>query len=390
MKARVPIASAGVFFILILGATASLVAQPPVQFAVIGDYGWSGQAESDVSALVKSWQPDFIITTGDNNYEDGAASTIDRNIGQYYHEYISPYEGSYGNGAHTNRFYPCLGNHDWNTAGAVPYLNYFTLPGNERYYDFVMGPVHFYAIDSDIHEPDGISSTSRQALWLQSKLLSSREPWRIVFSHHPPYSSGITHGGSSVMRWPFKEWGASAVLSGHEHLYERLIEDGLPYFVNGLGGRSLYALGPPYTGSQVEFNGDYGAMFVQAHKHKITFQFFTRTGKLIDSYTMREKGRIVNVLERGGVRNPDIRLAYNYPNPFNPVTEFKFRITETGLVTLKIFNVLGVEVANLVDESKSPGEYSVSWDATNMPSGVYIYRLLAGSTAETGRMMLVK
>ena len=364
------------------------IAQPPVRFAVIGDYGLSGQAESDVAAFVKSRNPDFIITTGDNNYEDGAASTIDRNIGQYYHDFIAPYTGSYGSGARTNRFYPCLGNHDWNAPGALPYLNYFTLPGNERYYDFVSGPVHFYAIDSDVHEPDGNSSTSPQALWLRSKLFSSKEPWNIVFFHHPPYSSGVTHGGSPMMRWPFKAWGVSAVFSGHEHLYERLNEDGLPYFVNGLGGKSLYGFGAPVAGSQLRYNGDYGAMVVQAHKHKIAFQFFTRKGELIDSYMVRNNGAIASV--RPERNSPGAPSARNYPNPFNPATEIKFRVEEAGLVTLRIYNVLGEEVARPVDETKAPGEYSVSWDASALPGGVYVYRLLSGSRVESGKMMLVR
>ena len=75
-----------------------------VRFAVIGDYGLSGAAEAEVAALVHSWEPDIIITTGDNNYPSGSAETIDENIGQYYHDYISPYLGSYGAGAEENRF----------------------------------------------------------------------------------------------------------------------------------------------------------------------------------------------------------------------------------------------------------------------------------------------
>jgi len=62
-----------------------------VRFAVIGDYGRGKQPEADVATLVKSWDLDFIITTGDNNYPDGASSTIDENIGQFYHEFIFPY-----------------------------------------------------------------------------------------------------------------------------------------------------------------------------------------------------------------------------------------------------------------------------------------------------------
>ena len=78
----------------------------PVRFAVIGDYGLAGEPEAGVAALVKSWDPDFIITLGDNNYPDGAADTIDENIGQYYHEYIYPYAGEYGEGSDINRFFP--------------------------------------------------------------------------------------------------------------------------------------------------------------------------------------------------------------------------------------------------------------------------------------------
>src|SRR5689334_17506279 len=88
------------------------------RFAVIGDYGWVGQAALDVSNLVRSWNPDLIITVGDNNYDNGAASTIDPNIGQYYHDFIFPYTGSYGAGAPYNKFFPALGNHDWIAPGA--------------------------------------------------------------------------------------------------------------------------------------------------------------------------------------------------------------------------------------------------------------------------------
>src|ERR1700681_2156208 len=72
------------------------------RFAVIGNYGQAGTPESDVANLVKSWNPDSILTVGDNNFETGSASTIDANIGQYYHDLIYPYVGNYGEGASTN------------------------------------------------------------------------------------------------------------------------------------------------------------------------------------------------------------------------------------------------------------------------------------------------
>jgi tartrate-resistant acid phosphatase type 5 len=236
-------------------------ASSSIRFAVIGDYGLASQPESDVASLVSGWNPDFVITTGDNNYPTGASSTIDQNIGQYYHNYIYPYTGSYGTGAASNRFFPSMGNHDWYTAGAAPYLSYFMLPGNERYYDFVRGDVHFFAIDSDSSEPDGNSSTSIQAAWLSRHFADSCSTWNIVYLHHAPYSSG-PHGSNVTLQWPYASWGASAVLAGHDHTYERIMHDGIPYFVNGLGGSSIYSFGTPVSGSVVRYDSDYGAMLV--------------------------------------------------------------------------------------------------------------------------------
>jgi len=100
-------------------------------FAIISDYGASTLPnESGVVSRIMSWNPDFIVTAGDNNTPSGAAGTIDANIGQFFHSYIYPYTGSYGAGAATNLFFPALGNHDLMTTNAQPYLDYFTLPNN--------------------------------------------------------------------------------------------------------------------------------------------------------------------------------------------------------------------------------------------------------------------
>jgi hypothetical protein len=83
-------------------------------------------------------------------------------------------------------------------------------------------------------------------------------------------------------------------------------------------------------------------------------------------------------------------LLQNYPNPFNPSTNVKFRIAEAGLVTLKIYDVLGREVATLLDERKSPGEYSVTWNAGSAPSGVYFYKLTSGKFSDVKKLLLVR
>jgi serine protease len=83
-------------------------------------------------------------------------------------------------------------------------------------------------------------------------------------------------------------------------------------------------------------------------------------------------------------------LAQNYPNPFNPTTNFEFRIAKFGLVTLKVFDVLGREITTLVNEMRQAGVYTVRWDASTLPSGVYFYRLRAGDFVETKKMVFAK
>ena len=260
-----------------------------VRFAAFGDWG-DGNGTAAVANLVKSMNVDFIITTGDNLYDPN--ESIDSQIGRHYSDYIGNYSGDFGSGSPVNRFFPTLGNHDYEEGFIDDYLDYFTLPGNERYYEFVAGPVHFFALNSDA-EPDGTSGTSIQAQWLQGRLANSNSPYNIVYFHHPPYNSGSTHGPSERMRWPFESWGATAVLTGHEHVYERILRDDngdgelLPYFISGLGGNGIYAgFDTPEVGSQVRYNSDYGAMVVQANNSEITFEFWSIGGNLIDSYVI--------------------------------------------------------------------------------------------------------
>ncbi len=256
--------------------------QDPVRFAVIGDYGSGDTPERDVAKLVKTWRPHFVVTTGDNNYPAGGADTIDENVGRYWSEFIGPYAGRYGPGAATNAFFPVLGNHDWGTPGARPYLEYFTLPGNERYYDVARGPIHLFAVDSDPREPDGVDRGSPQARWLCAQLASSGARWKLVFLHHPPWSSG-RHGSTSWSQWPFAACGAHAVFAGHDHHYERLARDGIVYFVNGAGGATPYAVQRfPVTGSRARFDDEFGAQLVEADARTLLVRFFTRHGQLID------------------------------------------------------------------------------------------------------------
>ena len=83
-------------------------------------------------------------------------------------------------------------------------------------------------------------------------------------------------------------------------------------------------------------------------------------------------------------------LEQNYPNPFNPSTQINYNVGEGGLVNLKVYNILGIEVATLVNEYKPAGSYRVSFDGNNLSSGVYIYNLSVNNFTQTRKMILEK
>ncbi len=88
----------------------------------------------------------------------------------------------------------------------------------------------------------------------------------------------------------------------------------------------------------------------------------------------------------------EFSLEQNYPNPFNPTTKIKFVLPSgvEGLTTLKVYNILGKEIATLLNETKAPGTYKVEFNASDLPSGIYFYKLSSGNFSDTKKMMLLK
>jgi len=260
-----------------------------IVFAQIGDFGLSGTPEKQVADLVKSWNPDFIITTGDNNYPAGKPTSLIENISEYYGDYIFNYDAppeyqcngrAFNEGL--NRFFPTPGNHDAaNNNGLIPYFNYFTLPGNENYYTFSWGPVTFFALNTV--EGD----LTVQKAWLEQQLALSVSPFHIVFFHHSPFSTG-PHGSFEGTQWDYFALGIDLIFSGHDHLYERIEkkeEEQIHYIINGIGGRSIYECNASELSSgQFSLycnNSDYGAVKVSATKNKMTIEFFVVNSPLL-------------------------------------------------------------------------------------------------------------
>ena len=325
--------------------------------------------------------------------------------------------GGYGSGSSLNKFFPSIGNHDYSDGNGISaYLDYFTLPGagisssntsgKEHYYDFVYGPIHFFALNSNSQETDGNNSTSVQAQWLQNQLSLSTAMYKIIYLHHPPYSSSTSHGSQTIMQWPFEDWGATAVLAGHDHTYERIMRDDnndskmIPYFVTGLGGRSPYAFPSSnfVSGSEIRYNDTNGSMLVDANIEHIIFKFYSiaggLSGTLIDSFKINNI--TVSVIDDENITIPrTFSLRQNYPNPFNLVTTIEYNLPTKSQVEIHIYNILGQKVITLIDETKPVGKFYTIWDGNDalgktVSSGIYLYVIHANTFTESKKMMLLK
>jgi hypothetical protein len=99
---------------------------------------------------------------------------------------------------------------------------------------------------------------------------------------------------------------------------------------------------------------------------------------------------VTSVRDDDSVIPKDFFLSQNYPNPFNPTTTIRFSIAEFGMVSLKVFDILGREVAMLVKRELKPGELSVVFNAKGLASGVYFYQLRAAGFIQTKKMLITK
>jgi flagellar hook assembly protein FlgD len=101
------------------------------------------------------------------------------------------------------------------------------------------------------------------------------------------------------------------------------------------------------------------------------------------------------VEDKNKTKNFIYELNQNYPNPFNPSTKINYQVASTGFVSLKVFDIIGNEIALLVRDVKKPGKYEVIWDGRNyngkdVSSGIYLYKLEAGNYSVTKKMVLIR
>lgn len=242
-----------------------------VKFAAFGDNGTGDTPQYDVAAQMAAWHKQFsfdmVIMLGDNLYgRQGAQDFIDK--------FEIPYKPLLDEGV---KFYAALGNHDKQT-------NRMYKPWNmngERYYAYSKKNVKFFVVDSDYMDP-------KQLQWLENELKSARDDWKIVYFHHPLYSSGGRHGSEVDLRVTleplFVKYGVNVVYSGHDHLYERIKpQKGIYYFVVGSSGQLRSGDLKKSAITAAGYDQDQVFLLNEIDKDELFFQAITRQGRTIDS-----------------------------------------------------------------------------------------------------------
>jgi hypothetical protein len=241
-----------------------------VRFGVIGDSGTGLRAQYEVAQEMIAYHTEFPFTfvtmMGDNIY--GSETPADFAV-----KFEEPYKRLLEAGV---KFYASLGNHD--DPNERFYKNFNM--GGQRYYAFSKGNVRFFALDSNYMDP-------QQLQWLEAQLGRSDSAWKICFFHHPLYSDGRYHGPDTdlraLLRPLFLKYGVNAVLSGHEHLYERLRpQDGIYYFIVGNAGQLRPHGLRPSQEMAAGFDTDRCFMLVEIASDQLYFQTIARGGQTID------------------------------------------------------------------------------------------------------------
>jgi hypothetical protein len=255
----------------------------PVLLAA-GDIASCASPGDEATAALLDRLGGTIATLGDTVYISGTSQ-----------EFATCYHPSWGR--HKRRTRPAVGNHEYGTAGAAGYFDYFGAAAGDPskgYYSYDLGTWHIVVINSNCSQVGGCGAGSPQEQWLRADLAAHPAACTLAYWHHPRFSSGDVHGSNAVLEpiWrALYEHRADVVLSAHEHNYERFApqdstgqldwDRGIRQFVVGTGGRSHYDgfITPILPHSEVRNGDTFGVLRLTLHATGYDWQFIPETGK---------------------------------------------------------------------------------------------------------------
>jgi 3',5'-cyclic AMP phosphodiesterase CpdA len=270
------------------GALALPLRQGSIRFAIIGDSGRGDRWQQDVADQLVAWRArfpfTFVLMLGDNIY--GTSTAHD-----YELKFERPYRALLDSGV---VFHAAIGNHDDPSQIHYQLFNmegrrYYTFRENERRLSGLVGAgARFFVLDSRSFDP-------RQLDWLRQQLTESGTAWKIVYFHHPLYTSGRYRAGARALRLMLEpilvEGDVDVVLAGHEHLYERLLpQHGISYFISGGAGSLRRGDLMPSTVHAAGFDRDYHFMLMEISGNELYFQAISRTGETVDAGVIARPG----------------------------------------------------------------------------------------------------
>ena len=246
-----------------------------------GDIAKCSSTGDEATAKLLDGISGTVFTAGDNVYDSGTLT-----------EFNNCYGPSWGR--HKARTKPSVGNHEYLTAGASGYFDYFGAAAGDRnkgYYSYNLGAWHVVALNSMCENVGGCGATSPMVSWLKQDLSANAKACTIAYFHHPLFSSG-GHGNQTKMR---SSWdalyaaNADVVVSGHDHDYERFAPQspsgatdasrGVREFVVGTGGASHSTFGTIKANSQVRNANTYGVVKLTLHPASYDWKFVPVAGQ---------------------------------------------------------------------------------------------------------------
>jgi predicted phosphodiesterase len=384
--------------------------QQSTRFMVVGDTHYNSPTPNfnesilyELSLAAIQEEVDFVFFTGDLVLRD-----LSGNIDSLLSDWRFILDTLYANSI---KVYACRGNND--VASQVTWSTLFSgihaLPDNgpeeEKYYTYSFEYDNFLFISLDEYtQYERINQG-----WLNEQLINNNKPYVFVAGHEPAFK--LLHP-NCLAAYPAERdtfWNSLTqhngiiYFCGHDHFYDHSIipnEDGNSFndvhqIIVGTGGGGIHP--------DDEYNGDNGEWSPVRIFHDSTYGYVLVEVNGTSLTTMWKHRTDTNLFEEGGdtysytltsITENKIEYNYylsqNYPNPFNPHTIISYQLPVISNVTLKIYDILGSEVATLVNGEKDPGIYQVQFDGTNLASGIYIFRLKTDSYSSVKKMILLK
>nr|WP_263858081.1 metallophosphoesterase [Waterburya agarophytonicola] len=252
---------------------------PQLRFVAVGDVGTGDNHQYSVAKTISCYSNlnpfPLVLLTGDNIYEYGETAKIHDTFEIPYRDLLQQQV----------KFYAAIGNHDILTNNGVDEINYQDFNMQGRYYTFTRKNVQFFALDTN---PE--ASWQKQLTWLENNLAKSTKPWKIVFGHHPVYSSGEhgTHLSLVKQLTPlFSRYGVQLYLNGHDHHYERTNPlQGTTYLTCGAGAK-LRPVGKSdwtaYSVSKLSFAA------IEVYPERLEIQGIDTKGNIFDHATIYQR-----------------------------------------------------------------------------------------------------